>query len=287
MTGIICFHHNDADGRASGAIARFSLGQNLVLIESDYDEQPIPWDQISIGNQVYVLDFSFSLVDMQKLASGRQLTWIDHHKSALAELKDVSTAWPGIRDISEAACVLTWRYFFPQRPVPQAITLIGDRDIWRWAEVDTGAFTEGLHVRDTHAGNDELWVPLLEDDPDVLRAITVEGRRLREIRLADINNQIERLGFEVQFEGHRTLVINAPGNGDMGQRGRDLGYEIVYCYEDRLQLGKLTTSVTLFSREADVSVIARRYGGGGHAQAAGFSFSRGLTPFPPDANVKW
>jgi oligoribonuclease NrnB/cAMP/cGMP phosphodiesterase (DHH superfamily) len=287
MTGAVCFHHNDADGRASGAIARYALGPDLRLIESDYDEQPIPWDQIASTDQVYVLDFSFSLVDMQKLAAGRKLTWIDHHKSALAELGDASAAWPGIRDISEAACVLTWRYFFSDRPVPRAITLIGDRDIWRWAEVDTGAFTEGLHVRDTHAGNDALWVPLLEDDPDTLRSITVEGRRLREIRLAEIQKQIERLGYEVQFEGHRTLVINAPGNGDMGQRGRDLGYEIIYCYEDRLQLNQLTTVVTLFSRQVDVSVIARRYGGGGHAQAAGFSFSRGITPFPPDADVKW
>ena len=287
MTRAICFHHNDADGRASGAIARYALGHELLLIESDYDEQPIPWDQIESTDQIYVLDFSFPIVDMQKMAAGRQLIWIDHHKSALAELNDVAATWPGIRDLTEAACVLTWQYFFPQRPIPQAVTLIGDRDIWRWAEADTGAFTEGLHVRDTHAGNDSLWIPLLEDDPDVLRSITVEGRRLREIRLADINKQIDRLGYEVQFEGHRTLVINAPGNGDMGQRGRDLGYEIVYCYEDRLQLGKLTTSVTLFSRGADVSVIARRYGGGGHAQAAGFSFLRGDTPFPPGSDVKW
>ena len=287
MTNAICFHHNDADGRASGAIARYALGRALVLIESDYDEQPIPWGQVATTDQVYVLDFSFNIADMQKLAAGRSLTWIDHHKSALVELNDAAVNWQGIRDLSEAACVLTWRYFFPTRPVPKAITLIGDRDIWRWAEADTGAFTEGLHVQDTHADNDNLWVPLLEADPEILQSITVEGRRLREIRLADINKQIERLGFEVQFEGHRTLVINAPGNGDLGQRGRDLGFEIVYCYEDRLQLGKLTTSVTLFSREADVSVIARRYGGGGHAQAAGFSFSRGITPFPPGADVKW
>ncbi len=134
----------------------------------------------------------------------------------------------------------------------------------------------------THCG-----FPLLEDDPEILKLITDEGSRLREIRLGEINKQIERLGFEVQFEGHRTLVINAPGNGDLGQRGRDLGYEIIYCYEDRMQLDKLTTSVTLFSRQVDVSVIARRYGGGGHAHAAGFSFSRGATPFPPDADVKW
>jgi len=34
-------------------------------------------------------------------------------------------------------------------------------------------------------------------------------------------------------------------------------------------------------------VIAGRYGGGGHAGAAGFSFPRAVTPFPPEAEVKW
>jgi oligoribonuclease NrnB/cAMP/cGMP phosphodiesterase (DHH superfamily) len=287
MKQAICFHHNDPDGRASGAIARYALGHELLLVESDYDEQPLPWDQIATADQVYVLDFSFPIAEMQKMAAGREFTWIDHHKSALAELNGVADDWPGIRDLSEAACVLTWKYFFPQRPVPRAIILIGDRDIWRWAEADTGAFTEGLHVRDTHAENDALWVPLLEGDPETIKLITDEGIRLLEIRLSEINKQIEQLGFEVQFEGQRTLVINVPGNGDLGQRGRDLGYEIIYCYEDRIQAGQITTSVTLFSRQVDVSVIARRYGGGGHAHAAGFSFSRSTTPFPPDADVKW
>jgi len=37
----------------------------------------------------------------------------------------------------------------------------------------------------------------------------------------------------------------------------------------------------------DVSVIAKRYGGGGHAGAAGFSFLRGATPFPPSSQVEW
>lgn len=287
MTESICFHHNDEDGRASGAIVRYALKSDVKLYEVDYDGRPIPWDIISKYRRVIVVDFSFPLQDMQRISKERELTWIDHHKSAITEMKGVSQNWQGIRDISEAACVLTWNYFFPKRKVPRAITLVGDRDIWRWAEADTGAFTEGLHVRDTRADNDILWGPLLEDNPSEMIEIISEGKRLREIRLSEIVGQVERKGFEVVFEGHRTLVINAHGNGDYGQRGRDLGYEIVYCYEDQMQGNVLTTNVTLFSRQADVSVIARRYGGGGHANAAGFSFPRLKSPFPGGADVKW
>jgi len=287
MSPTICFHHNDEDGRASAAIIRHALGDELTLIEMDYDDLAIPWDVVARAQQVIVVDFSFPTQDMQNLAAGRKFIWIDHHVSALTELGEVSRDWPGSRDLSEAACVLTWKYFFPGQPVPRAITLIGDRDVWRWAEADTGAFTESLHVRDTRADNDALWVPLLKEDPVIMKNILDEGQRLREIRLAEIKERVDRRGFEVEFEGHRTLVINAPGNGDLGQRGRDLGYEIVYCYEDQMQRDTLTTNVTLFSRQADVSVIARRHGGGGHTNAAGFSFPRTSTPFPPEANVKW
>ena len=220
MTRAICFHHNDADGRASGAIARYALGHELLLIESDYDEQPIPWDQIASTEQIYVLDFSFS--DRGYAKDGCRAT-INLDRSPQERSCGVERCRGRLaRDSRSIRSRLRsyLAFFFPQRPVPKAITLIGDRDIWRWAEADTGAFTEGLHVQDTHTDNDALWVPLLEGDLEILQSITVEGCRLREIRLADINKKIERLGYEVQFEGHRTLVINAPGNGDIGQRGR-------------------------------------------------------------------
>jgi oligoribonuclease NrnB/cAMP/cGMP phosphodiesterase (DHH superfamily) len=283
----LCFHHDDADGCASGAIVRYALGDMVQLYSMDVSDRRIPWDLVSQFNRVIVVDLSFPLPEMQRIANGRELIWIDHHISALTGLKKVSKNWPGLRSLSSSACVLTWKYFFPKRPVPHAVILIGDRDIWRWAEKDTGAFSEGLHARDSRAGNDSLWIPLFEDNPFLLREIISEGQRLREIHLASSQRQIERYGFEVEFEGHRTLAINTHGNGDLGQQGRDLGYEIIYCYMDQMICGQLTTVVTLFSKHADVSMIAQKYHGGGHHNAAGFSFPRNNTPFPRKSNVKW
>lgn len=287
MVDTVCLHHNDADGRASGAIVRHALGDDILLYEMDYDGSVIPWNAIENARRVVVVDFSLPKADMLRMAEGREFIWIDHHKSALDEMADVSQRWAGLRDLNEAACVLTWRYFFPEKPVPRAITLIGDRDIWRWAEADTGAFTEGLFHRDTHLENRELWQRLLEDDETLLQEIIQEGARLREIRLNQIAHQVGLYGFEVKFEGYRTLAVNLRGNGDIGQHIRDLGYEVAYCYMDRMENGRLMTAVTLFSAVTDVSVIARRFGGGGHPGAAGFSFPRGETPFPPQAKVEW
>jgi oligoribonuclease NrnB/cAMP/cGMP phosphodiesterase (DHH superfamily) len=289
VTKSICFHHNDPDGHASGAIVRYALGNAVTLIESDYNGTPIiPWDLVEQAEQVIVTDFSFPVADMRRLAEGRELVWIDHHKSAIAEFAGIADHWPGIRDVSEAACVLTWRYFFPQRPVPKAVILVGDRDTWRWAEKDTGPFNESLHSHDHHANNAAFWKPLLEDDdPSTLEKMIEEGIWLREIKLRKVDRTMKARSFEVRFEGYRTLAVNTRGSGDVGNYGRDCGYEIVYAYVDEMRVGGLTTVVTLYSNQVDVSVVARRYGGGGHAGAAGFSFLRGTTPFPPGSQVEW
>src|SRR3989304_3771440 len=62
-----------------------------------------------------------------RLLPGRQFVWIDHHKPSLEQLGPAMAAVPGEREDGTAACVLTWRTFFPGRPVPRAGPLIGDR----------------------------------------------------------------------------------------------------------------------------------------------------------------
>jgi oligoribonuclease NrnB/cAMP/cGMP phosphodiesterase (DHH superfamily) len=280
----ICLHHNDTDGRASAAIVRKALGSDVWLCEMDYGDS-LPLERILSADHIVLVDFSLPKEEMIQLASYHQFTWIDHHKSAIEELADVSQTWAGTRDTNEAACVLTWLYLLPHIPVPHSIKLIGDRDIWRWAEEDTGAFNEGLFQLDTRPLNDSLWNPLLEDDRGMLEQIIQHGKVLRTARLKDIRRTIHGRGFTASIEGHHALVVNQRGSGDLGQQIRDLGYEMAYCYIDNYHQGEITTFVTLYSSSVDVSILAQQFGGGGHEGAAGFHFQRRESPFPPGLNV--
>jgi oligoribonuclease NrnB/cAMP/cGMP phosphodiesterase (DHH superfamily) len=275
----ICFYHNDADGRSSAAIVRRALGKDVRLMETNYGE-PVPWQEVEKAEQIVMVDFSMSLEDMQHMANGRRFTWIDHHISAINELQEAATAWEGLRDVSQAACVLTWKYFFPDQPVPQAIQLIGDRDTWTNAYPDSPAFGEGLNQQNMSPENDKLWKPLLDDDPKAVQDLISSGGLIYNARLREIRRSVARFGQEVTFEGHRTLAINQRASGELGEHIRKKGYEIAYCYIETQQNGKLTTFVTLFSDQVDVSEIAKKYGGGGHKSAAGFSFERACGPFP-------
>ena len=218
--------------------------------------------------------------------SSAEVIWIDHHKTAIEALADLSDL-PGVRDLDEAACVLTWQFFFPDQAIPVAVRYIGDRDVWRFAYEQTAAFGEALFQEHTQPSNDALWTPLLDGDAETVRRLIERGEILHRARMKQVKRLVRRDAFEVLWEGHRTLVINSRGSGELGHAMCQEGYEVAYCYVDRYHNGRVLTKIALFSEAIDVAEIASRFGGGGHPGAAGFSFSRTGDPFPEGTEVTY
>lgn len=275
----VCLYHDDPDGQCAAAIVRRALGPDLVLFSLEIGD-PLPWGDLEAADLVVIVDYSLPLEDMERIRANAQLIWVDHHITALDRLGDAMSGVPGVRSVEEAGCVLTWMTFFPEQPIPKAVVYIGDRDIWRHAHPETRPFGEGFYQQDTDPANDDLWNRLLDDDQELVNRLIADGEILYAARLHAIHQAIEGFGFEVEFEGHRTLAINDRGTGDMGEVIRQSGYEIAYCYVEAVRDERRQTFVTLYSAEVDVSVIARKYGGGGHRGAAGFAFERPGKPFP-------
>lgn len=274
----LCFYHDDMDGRCSAAIVRRAMGADVKFVAMGYGDL-IPWELVGQVDTVIIVDFSFSLDDMERIDSLAELTWIDHHVTALTDLQSLKDV-PGARALDQAACVLTWKFFFPNDAVPTAVLYVGDRDIWKHEYPETKPFGEGLYQEDTDPENDQVWTPLLNDDHNSLNELISRGEVLYKARIKRSERLISSKGFELDFEGHSTLALNARGNGDLGEIIRQQGYEIGYCYSEAAQNGEIVTFVTLYSDSVDVSEIARKYGGGGHKAAAGFSFWRDGSPFP-------
>lgn len=280
---IICLHHNDQDGHCAGAIVRHRFGDAVALHEIDYG-LPVPWDALNAADTVILTDFSLPRTDMETLyrAKGENFIWIDHHISAMNDMADLPLA--GRRSLEKAGCVLTWEYFFPDDPVPPAVKYVGDRDIWRFDYPQTRHFCEGLFATDITATNDALWKPLLQNDTALVEKLIDTGKILLDARLKSIAHRVENYGFEMTFEGYRTLVVNMPSNGDVGHHICGLGYDVAYVYSEAWRDGQVVTKVTLYSETTDVSRLAKAHGGGGHKGAAGFQFVRaGNSPLPPDA----
>jgi oligoribonuclease NrnB/cAMP/cGMP phosphodiesterase (DHH superfamily) len=76
------------------------------------------------------LDFSFDNSTTKKMieeAAG--LLVIDHHKSAMVELHDISNTH---FDMTKSGAMLAWEWFHPGKEPPKFIQYIQDRDLWKW-----------------------------------------------------------------------------------------------------------------------------------------------------------
>lgn len=131
---IHCFYHSaDLDGHCSGAIVKYRLPE-AIMHPINYGDE-FPWNEIQKGDVVYMVDFALQpFTDMEKLWElCGDLIWLDHHDSSINECEKVHmNSISGHRRTTEAACAITWRYLFPDKPVPLAVKLLSLYDSWTY-----------------------------------------------------------------------------------------------------------------------------------------------------------
>lgn len=277
-------HHNDADGRCAAAIvAKRFPSRGLAsgdFIEMDYSRE-LPLHRIQTQETVYIVDFSLKPDVMRQLTERTPAVhWIDHHQSCAGY--DYGFTPQGLRDFTPkglSGCELTWRYLFPELPVPYAAQLIGDYDSWRGSlRPHSWKFRIGLELYDQsplgQVWNDVLPGPT-DDDADAAFAratileIIHEGTTCEQFRdhyCADLRSQY---GFETVLDGHPAYALNVAKFGSIafGTLTAQFPLCIAYVHNGR----KWTVSVYSERPDIDCSAICAARGGGGHRGAAGFT----------------
>lgn len=115
MTSLCVFHRADFDGVCSAAIVK-KFVPDCELYGIDYGD-PFPWDEVApveaggmkALRRVYLVDFSLPPDEMKRLNECCDLTWIDHHKSALDSNMGLEVL--GYQTSALAGCELTWLWF--------------------------------------------------------------------------------------------------------------------------------------------------------------------------------
>lgn len=297
---MICLYHDDLDGQASAACVYQWVGirdksRRVKFIPMDY-RKDVPFDEIAEGEQVWIVDFSLQKDgDWEKLLGiTNDVTWIDHHKTAIDRAPEQVSRLPGLRRSGTAACVLTFRYIhhYSDRidpiieqspdmrcdkaeaiPVPHGIKLIGDRDVWTWEfGEETAYFCAGLGLRSTEIDS-KTWGYILSGNEGVHKDIVNDGKAIIAYKSESSKRKRESISFQTEIDGHKALAMNAAHIGSAGfgfQNGwkGELPDEwpiLMPFYWDGSQW-----TVSLYSKSVDVSEIAKKRGGGGHTGAAGF-----------------
>jgi oligoribonuclease NrnB/cAMP/cGMP phosphodiesterase (DHH superfamily) len=284
---ILCIHHDDWDGILSGAIVKRKY-PNVCLYQMGYDD-PVPWELINKSRKLIVVDFSLEREDMEKVLLSQNefghVLWIDHHepKKGVYDWLDIEsyTDYSGFK----AGCYLAWEYFFPDEPLPLVVSCVSDRDLWNFRNPYTKAVVEYLNLKN-YTALDMVWQYLLDPtEEDFVDEFVTQGQLLFDAKIARLTKAIKDNGFEGFFEGHKTLFINHPAEeaSELGEIGRTFGFDIVYCFidkvveavrEDKSKYAQMIRKVSLRSIDSvDVAEIAIARGGGGHKKAAGFSIA--------------
>lgn len=285
---VVIYHKADFDGIFCREIARKFLPE-AQLIGWDYgDSQAV----IPPGTEIiYMLDIS-----LDEWMKDPRVIWIDHHKSAMEKFG----ALPGYQIDGVAACRLAWNYFaggragngecyspatkqqYFDRAVepkePTAVRLAGEYDIWDKRDPNAELFQHGLKSRELTY---EWWHDLLGTESEQYCHTLLEaGKVLQYARTEENASIIKAAGFTLEFEGLKFLACNhARYNSFLFTAG--LTPEHDACFGFCWRGGQWVVSLyhAPGKEHHDLSLIATKYGGGGHRGACGFSTSK--LPFLP------
>ncbi len=271
------YHSADLDGYCSGAIIKHRFPEaNLHPINYN---QPFPWETISPEDIVYMADFVLQPFEqMVRLNASCKLIWIDHHISAIESYIASGETIPGKREVGKGACELTWECLYPDREMPRFVHLLGRYDVWdhrspaKWNN-EILPFQYGLRLEETDPSlNCKLWERLFGADDAFYKNAIEQGIVILAYSAQSNAHYMRSHAYEIQFENFRALAVNV---GNISSNFFDSMYDpakhdikIAYsCIRGQFW------GVTLYSdkSEVDCAALAKKHGGGGHKEAAGFS----------------
>lgn len=267
----VLFHGSCFDGFTSAWIAKNAgvLPENLFPVT--YGGPIPPANGTSLIEPATVLMVDFSLPREQLIefrdelrSEGGDLIVLDHHKSAEAQLHGLDWAY---FDMNESGASLAWRFFHPGEKAPKLVKYIREHDLWRF-ELEDSAEIRG-YLRSyvmTYENWDNLCTTLEMD----FAVAQQEGSAIKRSHEAAVSAMCEA-AVTMDIGGYTVPVVNATIYfSEVATRLLKMHptAEFAAYYMDRAdgmrQWGMRSRP------EFDCSKVAKRYGGGGHMQAAGF-----------------
>ena len=113
----VIYHANCTDGFGSAFSAWKLLGNRAEYHACAHGTKP---PNVK-GKNVVILDFSFDNKTTKKLIKdANNLLVIDHHKSAMVELHDISNT---IFDMSKSGATMAWEFFHPGKEPPSLYSI--------------------------------------------------------------------------------------------------------------------------------------------------------------------
>ena len=228
------------------------------------------------GRAVYILDFSFDEALMRAIDdAAAKLVMLDHHKSAADKLGQFKCRCGAVHfDMTQSGAMLAWKFFFPDRPVPDLIRYVQDRDLWTWAYPESAAFLSAL---DLEPGEFPRWAEIAAFTPAQSAEFCQRGAAMNE-KFLHLCKDVARGAAPLVFNGQQGVMVNCPG-AFSSEVGNMLSSE---CGSFALLWSVNKDGTVKVGLRAvkgfDAIPLAESMGGGGHPQACGFRMDPARLP---------
>lgn len=258
LVDCVIYHANCTDGFGSAYAAWKLLGNRAVYYACSHGNQPPD----VTGKNVVILDFSFNnKTTKEMIEKADNLLVIDHHKSAMVELHDISNT---LFDMNKSGATLSWEWFHPGKEPPKFIQYITDRDLWRWELPYSKEFSAAFDMVPFEFEEFEKF-----EDDSVFDDAVKRGSYILAYSKTVIKKVCDK-AVNKKIDGHHVMVVNSSHwMSEIGAKlAPDCDFALIWYYDHNVAAIKV--SLRAFHDHVDVSEISKKFGGGGHKKAAGF-----------------
>jgi len=271
---LVIYHGRSCpDGFAAALAAWLYYGGQAEFLALDHGDIKAVDDLPRLdGRAVYILDFSFSdylLRGIEQRAA--KLIMLDHHLSAAEKLTGFHCRCGVVHfDMKKSGARLAWEFFHPEKPVPDLVRYVEDRDIWVWQYPQSPGFLAAL---DMEPFDFTRWQALANLEGAALAAYIDRGQAMDE-KFAKLAEGMAEGAQALTFNGVTGLMVNVPSAfhslvGDI--LAKKSGTFALLWTVDKSGVVKCGLRSR---RDYSCIALAESMGGGGHAQACGFKMPR-------------
>lgn len=281
-------HHNDLDGYMSGTILKiYNPTAKCYSVDYDHIENFPSKEVFNQGDTVFLLDFTASDEMMNYFMNNTDFYWIDHHKSSISSSKEKGfDKIKGFRKEGLCGAELSWIFCNKDKEIPDFVKLVGDFDTFRKSEEDyhynvvlpffIGVQLEFDNLIPENFDSKNFLFKKIEDFEDInVKKIINTGKIIYDYKIKVNKVELFDKCFEIEFHGYKTLCVNSCdinsyeliASGIYDEKKHDL--MIIYYFNGE----KYCYGIYTQKKNIDVSKIAKKYNGGGHPGASGFTTS--------------
>lgn len=277
----IIYHDKCTDGFGAAWVAwNFFKKDAVYLALNHYD--PIP--SFLPNSEIFLLDFCFSQKTLVELAQNHKITVLDHHVSAYKEVSSlISNPIENLFlhfNLNQSGAELAWNFWYPEKPLPELIKYIRDRDLGLYELPRTHKIVAALM---TIPKDFMSWSSLSLDE------LYLKGETIFQVQDQLMKEMVEKHHW-AEIAGQLVPVVNATvWWSDITQLLLDKYPEAPFAAA-YYSLDGTRTKWSLRSREGsnvNVAELSERYHGGGHCHSGGFTAANGDIIFhSPNYNLK-